>query len=574
MRDEYKNKIADKIAARFTDLEERIMKDIVRRIRKTGEITSTADWQINRLKILGYSSEDIEKAIKDALNASYPEMFELYDKVIDWVYVRNKDIYEQVNAQFIPYEENEQMQQQVEAIIRQSREDLENITNSLGFYLNYNGKMVVTPLSQIYIGYLDNACYDIVSGAFDYGSVLRRTVTQLTNSGMRTIDYPSGWTNRVDVAARRAVLTGVAQVCGKINEYHAQQLGTEYFEVDWHAGARPTHAVWQGRVYSKQQLVSVCGLGTVTGLLGANCYHMYYPFFPGISVRNYTDEWLDEQNKKDNTPQSFDGKAYTAYEARQKQRKMETAMRAQRQKVKLMESGGADKDEVMLHKAKYQAQLSEYARFSKRMGLKQQRERIYLDMRGRVAPRSLKAVKQFPPEMIQNAGRDIAQYRRYKNAIGDAAGSLAEFGQIKYNNSEKWKYLEGLKEYLTKYPNSSKKYYDVYDTLKKEKLAKGIVLPPVCKQAFILPEGKHEPYHIMQRMLKRKITDDEIRSYMKNADIMLNQWGGKRQAFYSKDGVCVITKTDEGWIYKTAWKKEDFDSNTERILEVIKKYVR
>ena len=309
MRDEYKNKIADKIAARFTDLEERIMKDIVRRIRKTGEITSTADWQINRLKILGYSSEDIEKAIKDTLNASYPEMFELYDKVIDWVYVRNKDIYEQVNAQFIPYEENEQMQQQVEAIIRQSREDLENITNSLGFYLNYNGKMVVTPLSQIYIGYLDNACYDIVSGAFDYGSVLRRTVTQLTNSGMRTIDYPSGWTNRVDVAARRAVLTGVAQVCGKINEYHAQQLGTEYFEVDWHAGARPTHAVWQGRVYSKQQLVSVCGLGTVTGLLGANCYHMYYPFFPGISVRNYTDEWLDEQNKKDNTPQSFDGKA-------------------------------------------------------------------------------------------------------------------------------------------------------------------------------------------------------------------------------------------------------------------------
>lgn len=184
MRDEYKNKMADKIAARFTDLEERIMKDIVRRIRKTGEITSTADWQINRLKILGHSSEDIEKAIKDTLNASYPEMFELYDKVIDWEYVRNKDIYEQVNAQFIPYEENEQMQQQVEAIIRQSREDLENITNSLGFYLNYNGKMVVTPLSQVYTGYLDNACYDIVSGAFDYGGVLRRTVTQLTNSGM------------------------------------------------------------------------------------------------------------------------------------------------------------------------------------------------------------------------------------------------------------------------------------------------------------------------------------------------------------------------------------------------------
>lgn len=83
MRDDYKNKMASKIAARYQDLEERIMQDIVRRIVKTGEITSTADWQINRLRILGHSSEDIEREIKKTLNASYPEMFELYDKVIE-----------------------------------------------------------------------------------------------------------------------------------------------------------------------------------------------------------------------------------------------------------------------------------------------------------------------------------------------------------------------------------------------------------------------------------------------------------------------------------------------------------
>lgn len=82
MRKEYKDQVADKIAARYAGLEERIMKDIVRRIQKTGEITSTADWQINRLRILGYSSEDIEREIKSTLGASYPEMFELYDEVI------------------------------------------------------------------------------------------------------------------------------------------------------------------------------------------------------------------------------------------------------------------------------------------------------------------------------------------------------------------------------------------------------------------------------------------------------------------------------------------------------------
>ena len=191
MRDDYQKKIADKIAARYRNLELRIMEDIVRRIKKTGEITSTADWQINRLKVLGYSSEDIENAIKDTLNASYPEMFELYDKIVEREYVRDKDVYEQVNAQYIPYEENEQMQQNVEAIIRQSKGELENITGSLGFYLDYNGRKVLTPLAEVYTRYLDTACYEIVSGAFDYGSVLRRTVTQLTNSGLRKIDYAS-----------------------------------------------------------------------------------------------------------------------------------------------------------------------------------------------------------------------------------------------------------------------------------------------------------------------------------------------------------------------------------------------
>ena len=249
MRKEYKDQVADKIAARYIGLEERILQDIARRIKKTGEITSTADWQINRLRILGYSSEDIEREIKKTLDASYPEIFELYDKVIDWEYVRNKDIYEQINAEFIPYEENRQLQQITDAIIQQSLEDLENVTKSLGFYLDYNGRKVLTPLSQVYTNYLDNACFDVVTGAFDYGSVLRRVVTQLTNSGLRQIDYSSGRANRVDVAARRAVMTGVAKLTHKITEYHMEQLGCEYVEVSWHAGARPSHSVWQGKVY-------------------------------------------------------------------------------------------------------------------------------------------------------------------------------------------------------------------------------------------------------------------------------------------------------------------------------------
>ncbi len=470
MKDDYKNKLASKIASRYQDLEERIMQDIVRRIMKAGEITSTADWQINRLRILGYSSEDIEKEIKKALNASYPEMFELYDKVINWEYVRNKDIYEQINAEYIPFEENGQLKQITEAIIDQSFDDLENVTNSLGFYLDYgNGQKVLTPLSQVYTKYLDAACYDIVTGAFDYNSVLRRVVTQLTNSGLRQIDYSSGRANRVDVAARRAIMTAVSQITGKISEYNAQKLGTEYFEVEWHAGARPTHAVWQGRVWSKEQLYSVCGLGTVTGLLGVNCYHTYHLFFPGLSERYWTDDWLEEQNRKENEPREFLGKEYTLYEAKQRQRQMETAMRAQREKVKLLQAGGADQDEVILHKAKYQGQLNEYSRFCRKMSLTEERERIYLDMMGKIATNNKSQNSIFHPEMIKNATKDIAQYKRYKEILGDSVGSLAKFGRVKYNDSEQWKklqskffaYLEiNKKDWSEEFKNTSKQAYD------------------------------------------------------------------------------------------------------------------
>lgn len=411
MRDDYKEKIASKIAARYISLEERILQDIARRIKRTGEITSTADWQINRLRILGYSSEDIEREIKKTLDVSYPEMFELYDKVIDWEYVRNKDVYEQINIEFIPYEENRQLQQITDALIQQSLEDLENVTKSLGFYLDYNGRKVLTPLSQVYTNYLDNACFGIVTGAFDYGSVLRRVVTQLTNSGLRKIEYGSGYASRVEVAARRAVMTGVANLTGEIADYNAKKLGAEHFEVEWHAGARPTHAVWQGRVWTKEQLYSVCGLGTVTGLLGANCYHTYYPFFPGISQRNWSDEWLEAQNRKESKPKEFRGKEYTLYEAKQRQRQMETAMRAQREKVQMLQDGGADRQEVMLQKAKYQGQLNEYAAFSRKMGLKEERERIYIDGRGRIAP------SQYDPKMRISIPDTVSKEARLSKEI-------------------------------------------------------------------------------------------------------------------------------------------------------------
>lgn len=500
MNREYKEKLSRQIEKNYSDLEIRIMEDIVRRIKKAGEITSTAEYQINILSILGNSSEEIEKMIKETLNASYPQMFELYDKVIDWEYVRNKDIFEQINAEYIPYEENEQLQQLTNALIQQTDEDLQNITQSLGFYLDYGAeKPVLTPLAEVYQKYLDAACMDIVSGAFDYNTVIRRVVTQLTNSGLRQIDYASGRANRVDVAARRAVMTGITRLTGHISDFNAEKLGTEYYEVAWHAGARPTHQVWQGKVWSKEQLVTVCGLGTVTGLEGVNCYHERYPFIPGISERNWSDDWLEKKNREENTPKEFRGKKYTVYEAKQKQRQMETAMRAQREKVQLLQKGGADPDDVMLARAKYQGQLNEYSKFSRKMGLKEERERIYYDMRGRIATNTKQQNSKYTPDMIRNAARDSNQYDRYKSIIGDSVGSLADFRQMKYNDPEEFGLLTGYMNSVKNGMISPLSGFENYKTLYKA-VEKDVVGTRTSTGIKITGQSKH----FMERVIGTK----------------------------------------------------------------------
>ena len=374
----------------YKDLESRIMSDIVRRIKINGEIVRSADWQIYRLQQLGESKRVIKKHIKEALKLSNAEINHLFKDVIRKGYAENEQLYKTKGKPFISFADNEGLQQLITATALQTKGELKNITQSLGFAIKQNGKIVFTPLADYYQKTLDSAMMDISSGTFNYNTVLKRTVFEMTNSGLRTVDYATGWSNRVEVAARRSIMTGFTQVTSKINDDNAEQLETETFEVSWHSGARPSHQVWQGRVYSKKELISICGLGSAGGLCGANCYHSYYPFVPGVSERTYTDEELDNMNVKENIKREYAGKEYNAYEASQHQRKMETLMRKQRQDMKLLQGGGADEDEIMFARSRYRSSMSQYAEFSKKMDLPQQRERITVDGLGNIGVGKIK----------------------------------------------------------------------------------------------------------------------------------------------------------------------------------------
>lgn len=380
------------IEQRMNELEMRIMEDIIRRIHINDEITRSADWQIYRLIQMGQSTEYIQQQIQQSLKLTDEEITKLYEGAIQSGYTKDKKLYEAIGKDFIPFRENAELQQLIQAVVSQTKSEMENITRTLGFAIDVNGKSVFTPMGEYLQRTLDTAVLEVTSGTFDYNSTLKKVVSEMTKSGVRSIDYETGWSNRIEVATRRALMTGVTQVTNHINDRNADELGTDKFEVSWHSTARPSHAEWQGRVYTKKQLVEICGLGTVTGLMGANCYHSYYPFIEGVSERQYTDKQLDQMMAEENKPRVYNGKEYTAYEATQHQRYLETLMRAQRRKIALLKKGGAEGKIVEDTMINYQDTMRKYKLFSKEMKLPQQMERVYMDGIGRVGGNNLKSV--------------------------------------------------------------------------------------------------------------------------------------------------------------------------------------
>ena len=352
--------------------------------------------------------------IRQALGDIDVSLDKIFSDTVYEEYYGHARSYKLFGREQIPFEQNTQLQELIGGIRQQTGDTFRNMTKSMGFAIKdpVTGKITYSPLMKFYQDTLDAAMWDLLSGGFDFNTILNRTVSRMTTSGIRWIDYDSGNRNRVDVAARRAILTGFRQIQGKINEQVAQELETDRYEVSAHVGARPTHQPWQGRVYTMQQLIDICGLGEIDGLHGINCYHDYQAFPPG-SIRTYTDEQLEQMIKEENTPKEYKGKKYTTYEALQKQRYIERCMRKSRQEIKLLKAGEAPEQEIILKKARYQGQLQQYSEFSKTMGLPEQMKRVYQDgLRGKFTPTKTELKKIEPPILKNAAGKDIIEVKR------------------------------------------------------------------------------------------------------------------------------------------------------------------
>lgn len=370
------------LAELFRALELVLLDEICSRLKAADELNEVTVQAIRALRSHGIDLEEIEKAVLETSGISKTKL----DKLLDDVVERNQKYYtELINLAHITQPGKLVDDAEVAAIKKQTIDTFRNLTASMGFLVDAGRTML--PPAKAYQWALDNTVMQVQSGAINYNQAIKTAVKQLADSGLKVVDYESGHRDHIDVAARRAVMTGVSQICAKYTEQSAEYLETPYFEVSAHSGARDkpgpsswsSHKNWQGKVYSVRDgdiypsIYKVCGLGAVDGLEGANCRHRRFPWVEGVSERTYTDDQL--KHIDDGLGCTYDGKTYTAYEATQMQRRVEREIRKLKREKAAYKAAGLHEDETAVN-IRLRRLNAKYKAFSAEAGLPEQPERM------------------------------------------------------------------------------------------------------------------------------------------------------------------------------------------------------
>lgn len=380
-------------------VEDYILSDICRRIKQDGYITATAEIQLSALIDRGWSADELLVRIQEITNLSYDVLTELYQQAAEESQRFEKEVFDKLGEKPPSVSENEELQVQIRAQATQTQETFKNLTGSMGFSVNQNGRQTFLPLAKTYQYILDRAQTEILSGGVSGQQAIKRAIRDLAASGIKTVSYASGWVDQLDVAVRRATVTGMNQIAEAVNNENIDRFESPLVEVSAHGGARDTgsgyqnHKSWQGRVYywaqkdkwNRQDLKakypdfeSSTGYGRVDGLEGANCRHSKRIFIDGVSERIYTDSQL---KKIDDPAFEYEGKEYSTYEATQRQRLLERTQRKYKRILLAYDAAGVQSIDPDYQQAALKLQLlkQEYQKFSNAAKLREQPERAQVE---------------------------------------------------------------------------------------------------------------------------------------------------------------------------------------------------
>ena len=434
---------ADRIISLYQQLEEDILSTIVRRMLKMGYVSDATKHQIEVLQAAGLLYDDIIQMIADRTDASTAQVKALFEDAGVQTVAIDNDIYEAAGEIPVDIRQDDSMKQVLEAGYKKTLGTMQNLVRT-----------TANNAQTAFIQMCDRIYMQVASGAFSYQEAIRNALRELADTGAY-ITYPTGHTDRLDVAVRRCVLTGVSQTAAAVAKQQAENADCKYMELTAHSGARPEHAKWQGQLVIikgkrtklyidglKVFTLSEIGYGDGAGFKGWNCRHNWHPYYVGYSTPNYTQE---ELKKLDEPCIPYNGKLYTEYEISQMQRAGERKARAwKRRCITAQEGVNSAADDVT--KAAAQAEYSKSA-----VHLKANEEKL----------------KDFCKQTGQDRDRFREQVYGFSRSEAQRAVQAAKKAthSLKGDYSIKFEKASGTKEIT---PQLAKEFSDEYDKFEKK----------------------------------------------------------------------------------------------------------
>lgn len=417
--------LPDAFVALWREVEDSILRDAARRIGKMDALTETANWQLwryqqteavrnNVVKLLARYSGKSERTIRSLLKEAATEAME-----------REDAIYYHYGLEPTPFEESATLNNLLDAGSRQTNGTWQNLTAT-----------TANTVTGAFERTLDAAWGKVSTGAFDYKTAVKQAVDSLADD-LPVVTYPSGHTDTLEVAARRAVLTGVNQTAGKLQLARMDEMGAEFVETSAHGGARPSHAEWQGRRFHRGGPVDyngrhypdfeeTTGYGTGAGLCGWNCRHSFWPCYPDLGdPPTWTGESLRQLNARDI---EYNGKLYTRYEISQMQRARERNVRRCKKRYLAEDAAGLD---TTYSAVRLKAARQSLAQFAKDTGSRVDSARVSVPKFGRSEASRASAKSQ----------AHHTEWLKTINAQSTSLNTVAKYYDAKYNNTEEYQLL-------------------------------------------------------------------------------------------------------------------------------------
>lgn len=428
------------------EVQEDILRSIAKKLVKADYLTPSAEWQLYKATQLRMSTKEINELLAKYTGKSVREIKRLYTAACKEAISNDAKIYRAYGKDCSSALRSVALSNTLNAGIKNAGGMTKNLCRSMVD----SSRDTVTHL-------MDKAWLKIQSGAFSYQDAIYDAVSELAANGITKVTYASGRTDWADVAVRRAVMTGISQTAGRMQLDLAAEMDCDLVEVTAHMGARPSHAMWQGKVYSisgktkKYPKLSVAtGYGTGAGLKGWNCRHDFYPFFEGLSKRANMPVDIAESNKQ--------------YALSQRQRAMERTIRASKRRLAALDGAISAADDEQL-KINLQKQFDKHSAILKE---KEKRLNDFCADNDLFPENDRVRVVGFGKSVSQKAvhgnNRNFVRTMK-KYGIENPPKSLDKFKEMKYNNSPEYKKMKNYIRSVKKGKISPLVGYEYYDKM-------------------------------------------------------------------------------------------------------------